>query len=63
MEAAAVNLGIQIAKNVELLPLIIETKCQDVVDFVFTYKKSSRIKKFSIFADIAMLNIFQEIIM
>lgn len=40
-EATTINLGIQMAKYAKLLPLIMETNCQDVVDFVL-HKKSIR---------------------
>lgn len=50
-EAAAVNFGIQIAMDAGLPPLIVETDCQEVVDFVL-HKKSSRTEIFWTIAEI-----------
>ncbi|KAH9649551.1 rnase h domain-containing protein [Citrus sinensis] len=44
-EAAAVNFGIQIAMEADLLPLTVETDCKEVFDFVF-HKQSSRTEIF-----------------
>ncbi|KAH9671373.1 reverse transcriptase domain-containing protein [Citrus sinensis] len=40
-ETAAVNFGLQVVMEAKLSPLILETDCQDVVDFVL-HNKSSR---------------------
>ncbi|KAH9685475.1 reverse transcriptase domain-containing protein [Citrus sinensis] len=40
-EAAAVNFGLQVVMEAKFRPLILETDCQDVVDFVL-HNKSSR---------------------
>ena len=50
-EVVAVIFGIQIVVEADLLPLIVETDCQEVIDFVL-HKKSSRTKIFWNIAEI-----------
>ena len=51
LEAGAVNFGIQIAMEADLLPLIVETDCKEVFDLVF-HKQSSRTEIFWNIAEI-----------